>query len=127
MVVDLSPLGGASSVDGSFAKGTLRLGTLMAWEAQQASMPGAGEATGYVAVVIAVLFFGTKFVPVKRFETGDLMFFQWVMCSAIFCWGIVLQLVLFALHISPDCVPGEQNPPLWPEPGRQPPLYNPEP
>ena len=35
------------------------------------------------------------------------MFFQWVMCSAIFCCGLVLQLVLVALHSSTDCVPGE--------------------
>jgi hypothetical protein len=91
VVVDLSPLGGESSVDGMFAKGTLRLGAQRIWEAQEASSRGAGEATGYVAVAIAVVFFGTNFVPVKRFETGDGMFFQWVMCSAIFCWGLVLQ------------------------------------
>lgn len=106
VVVNLSPLGGESSVDGTFAKGTLRLGAQRVWEAQEATAQGTGEATGYVAVVIAVLFFGTNFVPVKRFETGDGMFFQWVMCSAIFCWGLMLQLVLFALHSSADCVPG---------------------
>ena len=91
VVIDLSPLGGEASVDGTFAKGTLRLGAQRVWEAQVTSARGAGEATGYVAVAIAVVFFGTNFVPVKRFETGDGMFFQWVMCSAIFCWGLVLQ------------------------------------
>ena len=43
--------------------------------------------TGYAAVAIAVLFFGSNFVPVKRYDTGDGMFFQWVMASAIFAWG----------------------------------------
>jgi hypothetical protein len=42
---------------------------------------------GYLAVAIAVLFFGSNFVPVKRYDTGDGMFFQWVMASAIFAWG----------------------------------------
>ena len=65
---------------------------------------GMGEGAGYVAVAIAVLFFGTNFVPVKRFETGDGMFFQWVMCSAIFCWGLALQCILFLMR--DDCVPG---------------------
>ena len=37
--------------------------------------------------LIAVLFFGSNFVPVKRYDTGDGMFFQWVMASAIFAWG----------------------------------------
>ena len=109
VVVDLSPLGGESSVDGTFAKGTLRLGAQRVWEAQEASARGAGEATGYVAVAIAVVFFGTNFVPVKRFETGDGMFFQWVMCSAIFCWGLVLQAGRWRSTPSPS--PG---PPLTP-------------
>ena len=61
VVVNLSPLGGESSVDGTFAKGTLRLGAQRVWEAQEATAQGTGEATGYVAVVIAVLFFGTVF------------------------------------------------------------------
>ena len=26
---------------------------------------------GYVAVIITVVFFGSNFVPVKKFETGD--------------------------------------------------------
>ena len=65
---------------------------------------GGGALVGYVAVAIAVLGFGTNFVPVKRFETGDGIFFQWVMCAAIWCWGLALQLVLFAMRT--DCVPG---------------------
>lgn len=65
---------------------------------------GGGALVGYVAVAIAVLGFGTNFVPVKRFETGDGIFFQWVMCTAIWCWGLALQLVLFAMRT--DCVPG---------------------
>ena len=51
---------------------------------------------GYLAVAIAVLFFGSNFVPVKRYDTGDGMFFQWVMCCAIFIVGLVVQLILFA-------------------------------
>lgn len=52
------------------------------------------EGIGYICSLVAVLFFGSNFVPVKRFETYDGMFYQWVMCSAIFMWGLMLQLVL---------------------------------
>ncbi len=43
-----------------------------------------GSKIGYVAALVAVLAFGSNFVPVKRVQTGDGVFFQWVMCNAIF-------------------------------------------
>jgi len=51
---------------------------------------------GYICSLVAMLFFGSNFVPVKRFETYDGMFYQWVMCAAIWIWGLLLQLVLIA-------------------------------
>ena len=33
-------------------------------------MPGS-SAVGYLAVAVATLFFGSNFVPVKRYETHD--------------------------------------------------------
>ncbi|KAL1529473.1 hypothetical protein AB1Y20_000420 [Prymnesium parvum] len=51
---------------------------------------------GYICSLVAVLFFGSNYVPVKRFETYDGMFYQWVMCSAIWIWGLLLQLVLLS-------------------------------
>ena len=49
------------------------------------------EGLGYVACLVAVLFFGTNFVPVKKYETGDGMYFQWYMCCGIFLVGLVVQ------------------------------------
>ena len=65
----------------------------------------ASEASGYVAVLVATVFFGSNFVPVKRYETGDGMFFQWLMCAAVCLWGFGLQLVLFAAPTATDHVP----------------------
>ncbi|XP_060064810.1 transmembrane protein 144-like [Ylistrum balloti] len=48
---------------------------------------------GYIAAAVAVLCYGTNFAPVKKFETGDGMFFQWIVCSAILLSGMVLQIV----------------------------------
>ncbi len=42
---------------------------------------------------IAVVFFGSNFVPVKTVETGDGVFFSWVLCSGIFFVGIVVNFV----------------------------------
>jgi len=47
---------------------------------------------GFICAGIAVVCFGSNFVPVKKFETGDGMFFQWIMCTAIWLSG-------FAVHI----------------------------
>jgi len=52
---------------------------------------------GYLAVAIASVCFGSNFIPVKRYETYDGMFYQWVMCTGIFVWGVAVQLVMFAL------------------------------
>ena len=40
-------------------------------------MPDAG--IGYLAVGIASVCFGSNFIPVKKYETYDGMFYQWVM------------------------------------------------
>jgi len=36
----------------------------------------AGEIAGFVSVCVSVLFFGTCFVPVKQYDTGDGLYFQ---------------------------------------------------
>ena len=36
------------------------------------------QVAGYVGAAIAVVFFGSNYVPVKKFPTGDGMVFQWV-------------------------------------------------
>lgn len=43
--------------------------------------------------MVAVVFFGSNFVPVKKYETSDGMFFQWVLCSAIFLVGIIVAAI----------------------------------
>lgn len=48
---------------------------------------------GYICCLIAVIFYGSNFVPVKKYSTGDGMFFQWVLCSGIFLESVVIQLV----------------------------------
>jgi len=36
------------------------------------------EAYGYAGAAVAVVFFGSNYVPVKKYPTGDGMIFQWV-------------------------------------------------
>ncbi|XP_029644145.1 transmembrane protein 144-like isoform X1 [Octopus sinensis] len=47
---------------------------------------------GYISSAISVIFYGSNFVPVKQFETGDGMFFQWVLSSGIFLVGLVINM-----------------------------------
>lgn len=51
-------------------------------------------AYGIATNVVAVLLYGSNFVPVKRIETGDGMFFQWVNCAAIWVVSMVGDLML---------------------------------
>ncbi|XP_029626617.1 transmembrane protein 144 isoform X3 [Salmo trutta] len=51
-------------------------------------------AYGFVANSIAVILYGSNFVPVKRIETGDGMFFQWVNCASILVVSMIGDLIL---------------------------------
>jgi len=48
---------------------------------------------GFVAVGISVLGFGSNFIPVKRYETGDGIFFQWILCLGIWLSGFVVNVI----------------------------------
>lgn len=61
---------------------------------------------GYICACVAVLFFGSNFVPVKKFETGDGMFFQWVLCSAIWCVGLIVNCIRDFPTFYPLCMLG---------------------
>ncbi|XP_042594244.1 uncharacterized protein LOC109081162 isoform X5 [Cyprinus carpio] len=64
--------------------------TLSAEEPLSSNEASSTDATyGFVACVIAVLLYGSYFVPVKTVNTGDGMFFQWICCSAIWFVGLV--------------------------------------
>ena len=45
-------------------------------------------------------------MPVKKYETGDGMFFQWVLCSAIWFVGIIVNLIKGQVPFQPYAVLG---------------------
>ncbi|KAG7224877.1 hypothetical protein INR49_014941, partial [Caranx melampygus] len=63
-------------------------------------------AYGIAANVVAVLLYGSNFVPVKRIETGDGMFFQWVNCAAIWVVSMVGDLMLQSPKFHPFAMLG---------------------
>ncbi|KAM9026884.1 transmembrane protein 144 isoform 1-T2 [Ara ararauna] len=54
---------------------------------------GTDLAIGFTSSAVAVLLFGTNFVPVKKFDTGDGMFFQWILCASIWIVSLVVNLI----------------------------------
>ncbi|KAJ8000413.1 hypothetical protein DPEC_G00179880 [Dallia pectoralis] len=56
---------------------------------------------GFISCGVAVLFYGSNFVPVKKMSTGDGLFFQWVLCAAIWTVSLVVNIIL-------------NSPPFWP-------------
>ncbi|XP_033871354.2 transmembrane protein 144a isoform X1 [Acipenser ruthenus] len=51
-------------------------------------------AYGYISCAVSVVFFGSNFVPVKKFDTGDGMFFQWILCAAIWIVSLIVNIIL---------------------------------
>ncbi|XP_049762067.1 transmembrane protein 144 isoform X2 [Elephas maximus indicus] len=49
---------------------------------------------GFISSSVAILLFGSNFVPLKKYDTGDGMFLQWVLCSAIWLVALVANLML---------------------------------
>lgn len=48
---------------------------------------------GYLCVFIAVICFGSNFIPLKRIVIGDGIFFQFIMCNAIFMTAIPVLII----------------------------------
>jgi glucose uptake protein GlcU len=61
---------------------------------------------GYVAVAVAVLFFGSNFIPARRIDPGNGLFFQLFMSTAILTVGFVVQLVRGASYFYPYAMLG---------------------
>nr|XP_048280870.1 transmembrane protein 144 [Myodes glareolus] len=55
---------------------------------------GTDFTTGYLSSAVAILLFGSNFVPLKKYDTGDGMFLQWVLCAAIWLVALVVNLIL---------------------------------
>ncbi|XP_062991334.1 transmembrane protein 144 [Elgaria multicarinata webbii] len=65
------------------------------WEGSNSSVSSnATDLTiGFISSAVAVTLFGTNFVPVKKFDTGDGMFFQWILCAAIWIVSLIVNLI----------------------------------
>uniref|UniRef100_A0AC34QKN2 Transmembrane protein 144 n=1 Tax=Panagrolaimus sp. JU765 TaxID=591449 RepID=A0AC34QKN2_9BILA len=46
---------------------------------------------GLLACGVSSVFFGSMFVPIRKHNTGDGLFVQWVMCSAIVAIGMIVN------------------------------------
>jgi len=46
---------------------------------------------GYICCVIAGILFGSNYIPVKKYKTGNGIYFQWILCSAIWFTGFVVN------------------------------------
>ncbi|XP_036981631.2 transmembrane protein 144 isoform X3 [Artibeus jamaicensis] len=55
---------------------------------------GTDLTTGFISSSAAILLFGSNYVPLKKYNTGDGMFLQWVLCAAIWLVALVANLIL---------------------------------
>jgi len=50
------------------------------------------NAVGFLACLLSSVLFGTTFVPVRKVDSADGLFTQWVMAAAIFCIGFFVNI-----------------------------------
>eukprot|EP01121_Diplochlamys_sp_Union-15-3_P019849 TRINITY_DN7578_c0_g2_i1.p1 TRINITY_DN7578_c0_g2~~TRINITY_DN7578_c0_g2_i1.p1 ORF type:complete len:343 (-),score=59.58 TRINITY_DN7578_c0_g2_i1:807-1796(-) len=48
---------------------------------------------GFLGAIVATIGFGSNYVVVKKFPTGDGIYFQWLMCCAIWITGFAVNVV----------------------------------
>ncbi|XP_043343500.1 transmembrane protein 144 isoform X3 [Cervus canadensis] len=70
------------------------------------SSNGTDLTTGFIASIVAIVLFGSNFVPLKKYETGDGMFLQWVLCAAIWLVALVVNLILHCPKFWPFAMVG---------------------
>jgi len=63
-------------------------------------------ALGFIGVAFAAVGFGSNFVVIKKYDAGDGMFFQFVMCVGIFFTGFIFYLIKGAPPIQPPAMLG---------------------
>lgn len=51
------------------------------------------EWVGYVACLWSSFAFGSNFVPVKQYDAKDGVFFQWILCSAVWIVGFIVNAI----------------------------------
>ncbi|XP_069782329.1 transmembrane protein 144b isoform X2 [Narcine bancroftii] len=61
---------------------------------QRSGENGSHLAFGFAACAVSVVLFGSNFVPVKKFDTGDGLFFQWILCAGIWIVSLLVNLIL---------------------------------
>ncbi|XP_006213650.2 transmembrane protein 144 isoform X1 [Vicugna pacos] len=70
------------------------------------SSNGTDLTAGFICSSAAILLFGSNFVPLKKYDTGDGMFLQWVLCAAIWLVALVVNLILHCPKFWPFAMVG---------------------
>ncbi|VDM72395.1 unnamed protein product [Strongylus vulgaris] len=52
---------------------------------------GQNQVLGLASALLAVILYGSCYVPVRWFEAGDGVYFQWMMCIGQFFVGVVVM------------------------------------
>lgn len=64
--------------------------TLVSTTAASSTLP---SWTGFIFLICSSILYGSNYLPVKQYETGDGMFFQLIVCVGIWIVGFVLNIV----------------------------------
>jgi hypothetical protein len=51
------------------------------------------EYVGFISLSVSVVFFGSNYLPVKAYDTGDGMFFQLILTTAIWTCGFIVNCI----------------------------------
>ncbi|KAE8630058.1 hypothetical protein XENTR_v10000678 [Xenopus tropicalis] len=74
--------------------------------ANNANSTSAELTIGFISSAVSVVLYGSNFVPVKKFDTGDGMFFQWILCASIWIVSLVVNIILHSPKFWPLAMVG---------------------
>ncbi|CAJ0951524.1 unnamed protein product, partial [Mesorhabditis belari] len=69
------------------------LTTLIFDATTETSKSAADSAIGYAALLISCLGFGLMFAPMRKVDSRDGFFVQWVQCSVVFLFGFIINII----------------------------------
>jgi hypothetical protein len=65
--------------------------TTLNLDSSGATLNNLPDSAGFLFLADSSIFYGSNFLPAKKCQTGDGVFFQFVSCIAIWCVGLIMN------------------------------------
>ena len=77
-------------------------------DANNSTSGGLPTYSGFLFLIGSSIFYGSNFIPVKKLDTGDGMFFQLILCLGIWIVGFVVNCIVNFPKMKPLALLGKK-------------------